>query len=160
MRVREAKIWARMSVWSTCLIQHAYYIVPSSRQNYFFLVGTSIKNIDEALASLAQWIEHRSADWRVPGLIPVKGTCLGCGLDPQCGACRRQPINDSFSSWMFLFLSPSPFLSEINFLKNTFKKEIALAGVAQWIEDRPADWRVQGLIPVKGTCLGCGLGPQ
>ena len=36
----------------------------------------------------------------------------------------------------------------------------ALAGVAQWIEFRPADQRVAGLIPSQGTCLGCRPGPQ
>ncbi|XP_036211089.1 uncharacterized protein LOC118678954 [Myotis myotis] len=35
----------------------------------------------------------------------------------------------------------------------------ALAGVAQWTECWPVDGRVSGLIPVKGTCPGCGLGP-
>ena len=35
-----------------------------------------------------------------------------------------------------------------------------LAGVAQWIERRPADQRVIGLIPSQDTCLGCGPGPQ
>nr|KAF6369351.1 hypothetical protein mMyoMyo1_010698 [Myotis myotis] len=49
-------------------------------------------------------------------------------LDPQCGVCRRQLINDSLSSLMFLSLSPSPFLSEIN-LKNVFKKTPALPSV-------------------------------
>ena len=33
-----------------------------------------------------------------------------------------------------------------------------LAGVAQWIEHRPANQRVTGWIPSQGTCLGCGLG--
>ena len=36
----------------------------------------------------------------------------------------------------------------------------ALAGVAQWIEQRPANQRVTGLIPSQGTYLGCGPGPQ
>ena len=36
----------------------------------------------------------------------------------------------------------------------------ALAGVAQWIECRPANQKVAGLIPCQGTCLGCGPGPQ
>ena len=38
--------------------------------------------------------------------------------------------------------------------------ELALAGVAQWIECRPVKRRVTVLIPVQGTCLGGGLGPQ
>ena len=38
--------------------------------------------------------------------------------------------------------------------------QFALAGVAQWIECRPANQRVAGLIPSQGMCLGCGPGPQ
>ena len=34
---------------------------------------------------------------------------------------------------------------------------LALAGVAQWIEFRPANQGVTGSIPSHGTCLGCGL---
>ena len=37
---------------------------------------------------------------------------------------------------------------------------MALAGVAQWIECQPADQRVAGSIPSQDTCLGCGSGPQ
>ena len=37
---------------------------------------------------------------------------------------------------------------------------LALAGVAQWIECRPGKQRVAGLIPSQGTCLGCRPGPQ
>ena len=40
------------------------------------------------------------------------------------------------------------------------KKVLALAGVAQWIERRPTNQRVTGLVPSQGTCLGCGPGPQ
>ena len=40
------------------------------------------------------------------------------------------------------------------------EKKGSLAGVAQWIECRPANQRVSGLIPSQGTCLGCGPGPQ
>ena len=36
----------------------------------------------------------------------------------------------------------------------------ALAGVAQWIEGRPVNQMVAGLVPSQGTCLGCGLGLQ
>ena len=39
-------------------------------------------------------------------------------------------------------------------------KRLALAGVTQWIESRPANERVAGSIPSQGTCLGCGPGPQ
>ena len=36
----------------------------------------------------------------------------------------------------------------------------ALAGSAQWIERRPANLKVTGLIPSQGTCLGCEPGPH
>ena len=38
--------------------------------------------------------------------------------------------------------------------------EIALSGVAQWIECWPANQRVANSIPIQGTRLGCGPGPQ
>ena len=41
-----------------------------------------------------------------------------------------------------------------------FKKVLALAGVGQWIERRPANQSVARWIPSQGTCLGCGSGPQ
>ena len=37
---------------------------------------------------------------------------------------------------------------------------MTLAGVAQWIECRPANQWVAGSIPSQGTYLGCGSGPQ
>ena len=47
-------------------------------------------------------------------------------------------------------------------LKASFKLKIqlALGGVAQWIECWPEKQRVTGSIPIHGTCLGCRLGPQ
>ena len=33
---------------------------------------------------------------------------------------------------------------------------VALAGVAQWTERRPANQRVAGSVPNQDTCLGCG----
>ena len=35
----------------------------------------------------------------------------------------------------------------------------ALAGMAQWIECRPANYRAASSIPSQGTCLACGPGP-
>ena len=43
------------------------------------------------------------------------------------------------------------------FIKNYV---LALAGVAQWTEHQPVNWRVASSIPSQGTCLGCRLGPQ
>ena len=37
----------------------------------------------EALAGVAQWVEHQPANGKVEGSIPSQGTCLGCGPDPQ-----------------------------------------------------------------------------
>nr|KAF6392740.1 hypothetical protein mPipKuh1_007916 [Pipistrellus kuhlii] len=87
-----------------------------NKQEDSFLPGRirgGFKREEIALAGLAQWIEHRLLD---PGFIPVNGTCPGCRLDPQQGARRCQPLNDSLSSLMFLFLSP--FLSEIIKIEN------------------------------------------
>ena len=37
---------------------------------------------------------------------------------------------------------------------------LALAGVAQWIEPRPANQRIASSIPSLGTCLAFRPGPQ
>ena len=37
---------------------------------------------------------------------------------------------------------------------------LALPGVAQWIECRPVNWKVTGLIPCQGTCLDFGPVPH
>ena len=49
------------------------------------------------------------------------------------------------------------FIGTINHLH--LKYYFALAGVTQWIECRPANHRVAGLIPSQSTCLGCRPGP-
>ena len=36
-------------------------------------------------------------DWRVAGVIPGQGTCVGCGFGPGQGMCERQPIAVSLS---------------------------------------------------------------
>ena len=41
-----------------------------------------------------------------------------------------------------------------------YQEQLALAGVAQWIERWPVNQKVVGSIPSQGTCLGCGPGPQ
>ena len=40
------------------------------------------------------------------------------------------------------------------------KITLAQAGVALWIECQPANRKVAGLTPRRGTGLGCGPGPQ
>ena len=42
----------------------------------------------------------------------------------------------------------------------TLSEKLKLAGVAQWIECGPVNQGVTGLIPSRGTCLGCGPGPR
>ena len=39
--------------------------------------------LEDTLAGVAQWIEHRIANQRVAGSIPSQGTFLGCGPGPQ-----------------------------------------------------------------------------
>ena len=55
------------------------------------------------LAGVAHWIELRPANWNITGLIPVLGTCLGCGPGPQLEACKRQPIDISLTHQCFSF---------------------------------------------------------
>ena len=43
-------------------------------------------------------------------------------------------------------------------MSSAIKKSHALAGVAQWIEHRPVNQGVAGLIPSRRTCLGCRPG--
>ena len=56
-----------------------------------FAYFDSAINSNGALAGVALWIEHRPMNQRVAGLIPSHGTYLGCGPDPQLGACEGQP---------------------------------------------------------------------
>ena len=37
----------------------------------------------QALAGVAQWLEHQPANQKVTSSIPSQGTCLGCGPGPQ-----------------------------------------------------------------------------
>ena len=63
-----------------------------------------------ALAGVAQWTECQPINQRVMGSIPSLGTCLGCGVGPQFGACERQPHTDvSFSLSPYL-----PFSLKVN----------------------------------------------
>ena len=41
---------------------------------------------------------------------------------------------------------------------NNNNNKTVLAGVAQWIERRPANQNITGLNPSQGTCLGCEPG--
>ena len=64
------------------------------------------KNMYQALAGVAQWIECQPTNQRVTGSIPSQGTCLGCRPGPQQGAGKKQPHIDVSPS-----LSPSLLLS-------------------------------------------------
>ena len=50
-----------------------------------------------ALADVSQWIEHQPANWKVAGLIPSQGTCLGFRPGPQLGMCERQTMGVSLT---------------------------------------------------------------
>ena len=64
---------------------------------------------------------------------------------------KKKPLSKSHASERQDTCTP-PLLKE--------KFSVALAGVAQWIEHRPANQRVTGSILSWGTCLGWGPGPQ
>ena len=49
----------------------------------------SHKKKDDALAHVAQWIEHQPANQKVAGSIPGQGTCLGCEPGPQLGGTQK-----------------------------------------------------------------------
>ena len=61
----------------------------------------------QALAGVAQWIEHRPANQGVSSSMPSQGTCLGCRPCLQWQVCVRQPYIDVS---LPLFLSPLPSL--------------------------------------------------
>ena len=42
-----------------------------------------MKNPGRAPAGVAQWIECRPVNQRVPSSLPSQGTCLGCGPHPR-----------------------------------------------------------------------------
>ena len=55
--------------------------------NFAILAKISLKNKvfkheGQALAGVAQWIEHQPANQGVAGSIPSQGTCLAYGLGP------------------------------------------------------------------------------
>ena len=46
-------------------------------------IGLVFQEGKQALAGVAQWIEHRALNQRATGLIPSQGLCLGCGPGPR-----------------------------------------------------------------------------
>ena len=67
----------------------------------------NFKKEKTALASVAQWIEHRPAKQKVASSIPGQGTCLGCRL-------RDKPSMFLSSINVSLPLFLSPFCSKSN----------------------------------------------
>ena len=69
---------------------------------------------------------------------------------------------------VFLFDNVCILYNELNTFRNVKSLEVALAGVAQWIEHLPANQKVTGSVPCQGTCLfwsqvlswGCARGNQ
>lgn len=72
----------------------------------------------EKETGVAQWLTFDQ-------VLTCQGTCQGCGLKPQQGACRRQLNDDS----LFMFPSLPPTLLSVKiFFKGTvyYKKEMFL----------------------------------
>ena len=58
-------------------------------------------------------------------------------------------------------LNTSSTMCKMHLVKVSIKNtNLALAGVAQWIERQTAKQRITGSIPSQGTCLDCRPGPQ
>ena len=85
-------------------------VVFYSSREYEYILGfvyvPLFKCRESALAGVAQWIEHGTANQSVAGSIPSQGTCLGCRPGPQKGVHERQP-HTAVSLPLFL----PPFLS-------------------------------------------------
>ena len=45
------------------------------------------------------------------------------------------------------------------FAEHLYIKSSSPDCTAQWVERRPTEQKATGLIPSRGTCLGCGPGP-
>ena len=80
-----------------------------------------------ALAGAAQWTECRPGNWKIAGLIPSQGICLGCQPRPLLEAWERQPVDVSLAHWFCisssLSFSPASPLSKFKILKKKKKRE-------------------------------------
>ena len=76
-----------------------------SREEERPTLGRSSIIIHQALAGVAQRIEHWPANQKASSSIPSQGTCLGCQPDPQWEVHKRQPHID-----VSLLLFPFPSL--------------------------------------------------
>lgn len=72
---------------------------PPHLQNFYFL-----QILLRALASVAQRVGLSSVHQKVAGLIPRRGTYLGCGSDPRLGHVREATDGCFTLTWMFPFL--------------------------------------------------------
>ena len=64
-----------------------------------------------------------------------------------------------FQSFVWSLYLPYVYTTLILLIKCNYQKiNIALAGVAQWIEHQPVNQRVTSSIHSQGTCLGCRPG--
>ena len=122
-----------------------------------------------AAEQVPPYLPHRRDRWHAE-------TCRDMQGDTQFAACVAcPPINKGMSCipmalCIFFYLPEATLdLPGLDRLQNTNTatnvkvldlRKRALAGVAQWIEHRPANQRVAGPIPSQGTCLGCGPGSQ
>ena len=69
----------------------------------------SLISLRLALTGVAQWVGHWPANLKFASLTPSQGTCwLGCWLGPWSEACKRQPMDVSFTLGCFFpYLSPA-----------------------------------------------------
>ena len=107
----------RLSISSGNSVSVQLVVFPYNFLNIWMMIF--YKNISLALTSVAQLVGPHPANWKVAGLIPSQGTCLGCRPGPQLG--HVQKVGDRCFSITLLFLSLLLSL-KIN-LKNLKKKE-------------------------------------
>ena len=101
--------------------------------------------IIERLRTLLRKLGARSGSWRSRSAMCCCSRVEGQGSAEALGTLVRGPAS-VLTCWAIV--------------ERTERWLWALAGVAQWIERRPANQRVANSIPSQGTCLGGRPGPQ
>ena len=100
---------------------------------------------------------------RNPGMCPDWESHQG-PFGSQAGAQSPEPHQPGLLVHLQMLARQLPQTGDIgcNPMTNVLIKRgnLALAGVAQWIECQPVNQRFTGSIPSQGTCLGFGPGPQ
>ena len=146
--------------------------------------ATLYKDVICALAGVAQWIECLAANQGIHGLIPSRGTGLGCGPGPELGAhessrtlisTQEYTQKEMWRESKHVSTKTQQGTKEDSNRGNeerkcfkTYRNQIAkwqtsllaLAGVAQWTEYWPVNQRVISSLPSQGTRLDCRPGPQ